>query len=321
MAYLSSLRNVVTKSELDIFLQKPAQTSIESAHFVELRPISVFDSNSPIEFFMTESDEYFDLNHTCIRLRVKICNEDGTNLADESPVCPVNNFCNSLFSHVAMELNGKTVTSPNNSYAYRSYIECLLNYTNESKAGHLGSGLFVVDEPGKFDDVTSSGFQKRKSLCHKGMVELSSYLHLELTNCEKAILNGVSIRFIFYREKSSFSLMTTDEKNYRIDIQDASLMIRKLKINPSVMVAHERTLAQHNAVYPVTRIEIKKITLPKDTQSKSLNNIFIGKINFFNTFILCYFQCLFTLFSIILSSQTQAHYQNVYLLDLFRLTL
>ena len=197
--------------------------------------------------------------------------------ADDT-VAPVNNFLSSLFEHVSVDLNNHTVTTPNNSYHYRSYLETLLNFGSDSKGGHLGAGLFFVDEPGKFEDVTSTGFETRKKFLSDGLLELSSYLHLDITNQEKCLLNGVSSRFTFYRSKSNFSLMTasTDKNSYRIDILDAVLLVRMLNVSPSIMIAHERTISKNNAKYPINRIEVKKITLSKDTQSKTLDNIFIG---------------------------------------------
>lgn len=279
MAYLNSFKSVVTKSELDIFSQKATQTAIESSYFAEIRPLSVFDAQAPIEFFVNESSDYIDLNHTQLKLKLKICHDDGSNLKSGDTVVPCNNFCNSLFDHISLELNGKCVTTPGNSYPYRSYFESLLNFGSESKKGHLTAGLFTPDEPGKFDDLTSEGFVKRKRFLHNGVVELSSYLHLDIMSQEKCLLNGISLRFKFYRSKPDFSLMATSEdtQSYRIDILDACLLIRKLKVNPSVMIAHERTLARNNSKMPINRIEIKKITIAKDTQTKTFDNVFIGE--------------------------------------------
>lgn len=281
MAYLNSFNSIVVKSELDLFSQKPTQTAIEQGYFIEVRPISVFDSQAPIEFIVNESTDYVDCNFTQLRLKIKICRDDGSALKEGDSVVPVNNLCASLFDHVSLELNGKSVTIPGNSYNYRSYFESLLNFSGEAKSGHLASGLFIPDEPGKFEDISSTGFVKRKSFMHNGVIELSSFLHLDVTNQGKALLNGISMRFKFYRSKSNFSLMTlaTDTQAYRIDIQEAVLLIRKLKLNSSILIAHERTLAKNNAKMPINRIEVKKLTLPKDTQSKTLDNIWIGEFH------------------------------------------
>ncbi|CRK88794.1 CLUMA_CG002778, isoform A [Clunio marinus] len=133
MAFINSHKNFAVKSELDVFSTKPSQHSIESGLFIECRPISVLDSDSPLEFFISASDDYIDLPHTQIKLKVKIGREDGADIDDSDSVAPCNNFLNSLFDHVSVELNGKTITPPSNYYKYRTYIENLINYSTEAQ--------------------------------------------------------------------------------------------------------------------------------------------------------------------------------------------
>lgn len=285
MAHINSHKLFALKSELDLFTTKQSQNCVETGYFHECRPVSILDSDSPIEFYLSESDDYIDPAHTKINLRIKILNEDGTPLARDSKVVPVNNFLCSLFEHLSIELNGKCITPPSNSYHYRSYIETLLNYSVEAKNTHLTSSLFYHDESGKMNDVAGSGFVARKNYIKDGAFELSSHIHTELTSQEKYLINNVSIRFKFYRSKSSFALMTTpdDNKNYRIDITDAVLLVRKVKINPSVVFAHEKTLLKSNIKMPINRIDLKTISIAAGIQTKSCDNVFIGEfLRFFS---------------------------------------
>lgn len=283
MAYVASHRSIAVKSELDIFTTKPVQNSIEGGYYHEARPVSVLDNSSgPIEFVISPSDEYIDLSRTQLELKVKITTDDGTVLsaAATHTVAPVNNFLGSLFEHVAIELNGKSITPPSNNYPYRSYIEKILNYSKEAKTTHLSSSLFVQDEAGKMDDVEASGFKKRKSYIKKGMIELTDFLHTELTCQDKLLPSGVGLRVKFYRSKDSFALMKkpTDALNYKITIQEAVLLVRKARVNPSILIAHERALSKANAQFPINRVDVKTLTIPANLQSKNLDNIFIGQM-------------------------------------------
>lgn len=278
MAFINSHKTFSVKSELDLFTTKPTQNSVETGCFLECRPVSVLDSDAPIEFTVCASDEYLDLSHTQIQLKVKILHADGSSLVASDPVAPVNNFLNSLFEHVSIELNNKTITSPSNAYHYRSYIETLLNYSDEAKKTHLLSGLFIKDEANKMDDVSGLGFVARKKYLFGGLIELSGYIHSELMSQDKFILNQVNLRIKFYRSKSNFALMTTanDEEDYKIVISEAILLVRKVKINSSVLVAHARALARCNAKYCLNRVDLKTISIPKDLQSKMLDNLYLG---------------------------------------------
>lgn len=68
--------------------------------------------DAPIEFIVPGiGDEYIDLTHTLMYLKVKIVNQDGSALiAASDRVGPVNSFLNSLFSKVDVYLYQKLVT-------------------------------------------------------------------------------------------------------------------------------------------------------------------------------------------------------------------
>ena len=79
---------------------------------------------------------YNDINaHTMISVRLRL-EQSGEAIEDTALVAPVNNFLHSLFNQVDVFFNEKAVSPPSNSYAYRAYIETLLNYSNEAKKSH-----------------------------------------------------------------------------------------------------------------------------------------------------------------------------------------
>ena len=55
--------------------------------------------------------------------------------------------------------------------------------------------------------------------------------------------------------------MDASDINYSVHITEASLLVRRAKINPGVLVAHAKTLAATTAKYPLTRVEVKSFVL------------------------------------------------------------
>ena len=89
------------KSELDLFAVPPTQTSIEHGGWIEHQPITSLDSGGPIEFVVPGAgDAYIDLANTYLLVRAKVVRGVGTDIADDAPVAPVNNWLHSLFSQV-----------------------------------------------------------------------------------------------------------------------------------------------------------------------------------------------------------------------------
>ena len=81
------------------------------------------DSGGPIEFLIPGSED----DYLVLHVQVKVTRANGDDLDLDDPLGPVNNWLHSLFSQVDVYLNGTFVTPYTNTYAYRAYIETLLN--------------------------------------------------------------------------------------------------------------------------------------------------------------------------------------------------
>ncbi|XP_033213684.1 uncharacterized protein F54H12.2-like [Belonocnema kinseyi] len=114
------------KPEVDPFSLPSTQTSIESSQWIHYKPVSSLTDDAPIEFVVPGyCDEYLDLAYTMLSLRVKSVTPErvATNTVHLDNVGPVNNFMHSLFNQVDVYVNQNVVSSPSNSYAYRSYVD------------------------------------------------------------------------------------------------------------------------------------------------------------------------------------------------------
>lgn len=281
MAYINSHRAPTVKSELDLFAVPPTQGSVESGVIQAYRPVSALTASSPIEFIIPPSnEEYFDLSHTTLHLMVKINRVNAT-----QNIAPVNNFLHSMFSQVDVFLNQRNVTPPSTRYSYRSYIEKLLNYGHEAKNTHLQTDMWFKDTAHQMDRITPTaeglsnlGYENRKILAGEGQtIELYGHLHCDLFNQNKYLLNGVEVSIRLIKEKPEFCLIS-DVEGATFEITDANLYVRKVRINPSILLAHARTLAICPARYPITRVETKTITINAGVQSKTVDNLFIGQL-------------------------------------------
>lgn len=279
MAFINSHTSPTIKTELDIFAIPPTQNSVESGSIQCYRPVSALTDTAPIEFIIpASSEEYIDLSHITLHLFVRIVGQQNQNVA------PVNNFLHSMFSQVDVFLNQRNVCPPTSHYSYRSYIEKLLNYGNEAKDTHLQTDFWYSDDAGQMDRIVvgddneeNSGYETRKNLTLNGrIIELYGHLHCDLFNQNKYLINGVELSIRLVKEKAAFCLMSATPATF--DITEANLFVRKIRINPSILVAHARILATCPARYPITRVEIKTVTIPAGIQSKTVDNLFIGQL-------------------------------------------
>ena len=157
MAYVHPYSKRCEKSEVDLFSIPPTQLSLEKGRWIEYRPLSSVQNNdSAITFVIAGTDEYLDLSKTILVVEGKVVPGTGGDLSTgQASIAPVNNFLHSLFRQVDVYFNGKQVTPAMGTYAYRSYLETLLNYDVSAKQSQLSSAMYYKDTAGEMDEAGS----------------------------------------------------------------------------------------------------------------------------------------------------------------------
>jgi hypothetical protein len=289
MAFIHEGSCECAKSELDLFSVPATQTSIDSGVYVEYHPISSITSGAPIEFDVTASgDDYLDFANSFLCVRAKITRANGENLDATDTVGPVNNFLHSLFTQADISLNGTLITSSMNTYAYRAYIETLLSYGVEAKSSQLTSALFYKDEAGKMDKPNplaandadrNSGLAKRQTFAAESReIDMIGRIHSDIFFQDRYMLNEVNARIKLIRTNDAFCLMATGDRQFKVVVTAASFLIRKVKISPSVYLAHAKTLESGTAKYPIRRVICKSFTIPAGYLDVSHEKLFSGQL-------------------------------------------
>jgi len=234
--------------------------SIEQGSWIEYHPVTSLEDGSPIEFDVNASGEdYIDFANSLLYVIAKLTAVDGANLAADSAVGPVNLFLHSMFSEVDISLNRTLITSATNTYPYRSMLETLLRYGEDAKTSQLTSALFYKDQAGVMDSIQfdgdigarNSGLVKRHSVAAQSReFDMMGRLHADIFFQDRYLLNEVGVKIKLIRSKNAFCVMG----NGKVVITHASLFVRKVKIMPSVFLAHAKTMEQGIAKYPIRRV-------------------------------------------------------------------
>ena len=251
MSYVHPFSKRCDKSEVDLFRVPPTQQSLERGRWIDYAPLSsVENPNSAITFLIAGTDEYIDLSKTILTVTGKVTLKDGTSKltgGGQSNVAPVNNFLHSLFRQVDVYLNGKQVTPAMGTYAYRSYIETLLNYDVSAKESQFSSALYYKDtatqmeesgtlgwssqtvnyrSAGTFDfsggstttqnasvkvyapPTGNQGFAKRHQFIKNGnRFVLSGPIFSDIFMTDRLLLNMMDLKVVLNRSSDAFSLM------------------------------------------------------------------------------------------------------------------
>ncbi|XP_014216902.1 uncharacterized protein F54H12.2-like [Copidosoma floridanum] len=281
MSFLHGHTDPFLKSELDLFSVPFTQTALETYRSVHYKPVSTLSDESPIEFVISsQNEDCIDLAHTMLRVNVRLTpyDKDGDAL-----VAPVNSFLHSIFNQVDVYFNKKLVTPPNNAYPYTAYIETLLNYGPAVKSSHSSTNLWETDIAGEIEELpgskTNLALTKRQKYLKDGKtVHLMGHLHCDAFNQDKLLLNGDEVHLRLVRAKDAFCLMYASTKNYSVSISEATLLVRRVKVSPTVLIAHAKTLASTMAKYQITRVEVKSFTLHSGINGDLLDNVILGQL-------------------------------------------
>jgi hypothetical protein len=274
-----------TKSELELFTVPPTNISMEHGSMVEYLPISSVGDSGPIEFHVSTNDEYIDLGRTLLYVKARILKGNSV-LPDDAKVGPVNLWLHSLFSQIDVQINSKLITPSVNTYPYKAYIETLLSYGSEAKQCQLGSEMWFMDSPDfeAFDpyidaEPINKGFAERSKLVSKSCaVEMMGRLHCDIFHQDRYLLNGTDMNIKLIRSLRNFHLMA-DAASYNTIIEDVALFVRKVKLNPTFPLEHNKMLSQNmNAKYPIRRGVVTSFTISQGNMSINKDNVILGQL-------------------------------------------
>jgi len=248
MAFVHEHSCECTKSELDLFSVPLTQTSIEQGRWIEYHPITSPADGSPTEFDVSANGEdYVDFANILLYVKAKLTTVDGANLAADAAVGPMNLFLHSMFSQVDISLNGTLITSSTNTYPYRAVLESLLSYGEDAKTSQLTSSLFYKNQAGVMDSIEfvgdvaarNSGLLQRRSIAAQSReFDMMDRPHADIFFQDRYMLSEVGVKIKFIRSMNAFCVM----ENGNVVITHASLFVRKVKIMPSVFLAHAKTM-------------------------------------------------------------------------------
>ena len=284
MAFVHGMSCECTKSELDLFSVPPTQTSMEHGSWVEYHPLTTVSDGSPIEFDVSGTgDDYIDFANTMLYVKAKITKMDGTDLDAGAVVGPVNLFLHSLFSQVDISLNGTLITSSTNTYPYRAMLETLLSYGEDAKKSQLTSAFYYKDTAGHMNSTSFEGaniihgLAKRRSLtADSRVVDMMGRIHADMFFQERYMLNEVNTKIKLVRSKDAFCVI--GDGDYKVKITHASLFVRKVKLMPSVFLAHAKALERGTAKYPLRRVVCKSFTIPQNYRDVNHEKLFSGQL-------------------------------------------
>ena len=287
------------------------QTAVETTSDVEYQSLTSLKNNAPVEFYIPPStDDYYDSKNSKLFFSFRIKRVNGTNCDDGDLVAPINDIFNGLWGNVELFLNDRLIFHSNNTHSYTSMISHLIHDSEESLHSDRALRLLFKDKAGQINYLDASrpnmfelikGFhdhETRPVLTEQAVapeviedggnnglhrrflfsrlskkVSVMGSLSILIFEQERYLLNGVSLKLRFHRQREPFTMMR-DAVRYKIDVEEAYMMTRKVKPAPGVQLGHAEALMSIPAKFPITRKETKVIALAREVSTFVKDNIF-----------------------------------------------
>jgi len=266
-------------SEFDIFAHRPIQTSVLDTTEVAYKPIAP-----------AVNDTYIDLDIK-LYVKCKLILASGKNVDFSDHTGVRNNFIHSLFSQCNVNLNGVNITQAIEHYQCRSYLETLMTYGTDAAATDVSNAYWYLDA-GEMQPVdpsaenltakTNNGFILRwYRISASREVQLFGRIHNDICNVPLYLLPGVRLQIRVTKGRSSFYLMNKSVDSKTVSkILDAQLLVRRVRPNPTILLAHTPTLKNRSSItrYNLTRVELKTFTFAAGFKSLYIDNAVLGRI-------------------------------------------
>ena len=274
-------------SEVMLFEPVMQQTFLQKEFDRKFHPIATIQPASPIEFFVKNSEKlYLDLNSSRIMVRCQVQKKDGTPMPDAA-ACKtgaVNLLLHSIFKEVTVQFNNKTVSDPSNMYAYRSYLETLINSTKETQKFRLKTEGWHRDKSENMDEAEpkdNTGLVERRKYCAESPdIILIGRPHADVFHIDKLIPPGIDMSIKFMPHDDKFIFMSAEGANFgpKLVIKEMNLIIHTKQLSDSTEFAHRSLVGEKNMRLPYNRVMMKHVAIPSGSSTICLDNIFTGAL-------------------------------------------
>jgi len=288
----------IVPGSLDLFSPPPTLLSINEFDLEKIQTKTTLDGTSVQQLEFTAGPDklkYTDLNESFFMLKCKYLLANRTALGDTPTVGPVQIPLTSIFKSMDMWMNDVKVTPTESNMHYIHFLRAFTQ-SNLAKNTYLTLALWYEDTYEKADDPLKNkanqpdpqqddkkkkneGLKKRADFFGGSKeVVLIGRLFIPPHNCTRYFPPNIKFDWRFELAPMNFFTMTDlAEGHYRFAITEAAILLRRVKVSPSVALAHNSLLQTRNAIFPCKYMLSRTYNIPAGYGDFNFENAFIGK--------------------------------------------
>ena len=219
----------------------------------------------PLNFAVKSSNDlYLDLNNSRLHVIAKITKADGTNIYANT-AAPINLTLHSMFREIGLEFNRQNAGDTSELYPYRSVLESLLNFCKEVQETRLLSEGSTKNMSGHMNVTAVGGNNaglnaRAATFARSTLVELIGRPHLDVFHQEHLIPPNIDLHMKLISSPNDFvcnlaaPAAKSQQKNYKLFIQSANLIIRTKKLTSTAHKALMDLLLMQRMVHHLSHV-------------------------------------------------------------------
>ena len=296
----------VSDGALDLFTVPRTNITYNGYRIVEVNPTS--DSISLIEFVLPGSREYIDFSRSYFRIESTLKKTDGGNITAANARCLALNAFHTLIKQPSFYVNGTLTTEQTDTYAYKAYLETLLNYGTEdedtflkmqgyySALDHPPAVLTAnqMDRAGDHDDYKALISERKKAVdgiidirdrtTGGKTIQLFGMPHVDLFNSGRMFIPGVDLKMRFTLNDPKFFMNGLHAVNTAVRLQQGDLKMKFFACMVKVMsdvynnIASARLEKNLDVYYPAVRSEVRTYTVQNRDMVFEATDMFNGRV-------------------------------------------
>ena len=180
-------------------------------------------------------------------------------------------------------MNGELVSTTNQKYVYKSYLETVLNNSHSTRQYQLKISGYFGDSGNKdinFMQNWNKGMEEHFVAFRNGnKVELMGFLMSDIMGIQGAIVNGVEIAITIIPNTDNICLQSfKNNTNGRIVINDIYMYVCKRKFSKEVILTHADLMQTTEASYPFKKSQVRAYNGNKRNTEVIIENLYESKI-------------------------------------------
>ena len=137
-----------------------------------------------------------------------------------------------MFSQIDVEIYGINLTSHDNLYLYKPYLETLLSYGSDAKLSHLTTSHFVKDTAHNFENGSSgnNGYVTRqKEVKGSKIFDFCINPHIDFFHTSRVLPSDISMKIKLIRSSDSFSILSNTHDDLCVKIQRLRFFVYRIQ--------------------------------------------------------------------------------------------